>query len=303
MSDRALQALITVSIGLALLLALRVVLGAVFERYVKRRRSQAARLRRPLAHAASWCCACDHRLRLRRRALERARDLPATEQVARTLLASGAFVALILGVAFSVPREHRRGNPTSASRFGSAIATVGDVTGTAQETTLIHTILKILGPHRVRAQLTDDHVDGRQQVARRSSPLVTVRLPVAITAPLEEARGRAAANDRRAHEPRMEDPNVSVVDVGEKTAWLAVSGYALGRLPSIARRPTSASVDCRRSPLRASSPSSLRTCAAYASRPARQGRSTSVMQRDSRGQPHVPREEAIRRVDAAFMTA
>ena len=36
MSSCALQALITVSIGLALLLALRVVLGAVFERYVKR---------------------------------------------------------------------------------------------------------------------------------------------------------------------------------------------------------------------------------------------------------------------------
>ena len=67
---------------LALLLALRVVLGAVFERYVKRGARKppdyVARL-----HTRLMVLRRDHRLRLRRRALERARDLPATEQFAR----------------------------------------------------------------------------------------------------------------------------------------------------------------------------------------------------------------------------
>ena len=70
---------------------------------------------------------------------------PTTEQLARTLLASGAFIALVLGVAFSVPLGNiGAGVLLSLSqpvRIGDRI-TVGDVTGTAEEITLIHTIVR-----------------------------------------------------------------------------------------------------------------------------------------------------------------
>ena len=170
MSRRALQALITVSIGLALLLALRVVLGAVFERYVKRvaARKPPRRLRRPhtrlmvlaviiafVSIVALWSVA----------------DLPATGR-SLELLASGAFVALILGVAFSVPREHRRGNPPQPQPAGSDRRSHNGRRRDRHRPDHAHSHDREdgPGPHRVRAQLTDDHVDGRQQVARRSSP-------------------------------------------------------------------------------------------------------------------------------------
>jgi small-conductance mechanosensitive channel len=231
MSDRAWQALITVSIGLALLLALRAVLGVVFERYVKR-----VAARKPPDYVA--------RLHTRLMVLRRViiafvsvvvlwsvlEIFPATEQVARTLLASGAFVALILGVAFSVPLGNiGAGILLSLSqpvRIGDRI-TVGDVTGTAQEITLIHTIVKTdqgLTAFVPNSQMITSTVVNRSLDDPRR--LVTVRLPVAITAPLEDARGVLLRTIGELHEPRMEEPNVSVVDVGEKTAWLAVSGYA-----------------------------------------------------------------------------
>ena len=107
MSDRTRDAIVTAVIGLAALVILRLVLGVVFDHYVDR-----VAARRPPDYAA--------RLRTRLAVLRKViiafvlvivvwsvlEVFPATEQLARTLLASGAFIALVIGVAFSVPLDH-----------------------------------------------------------------------------------------------------------------------------------------------------------------------------------------------------
>jgi small-conductance mechanosensitive channel len=230
-SDRAWQAIVTAIVGLALLIVVRVVLGAVFERYVKR-----VAARKPPDHVA--------RLRTRLMVLRRVivalvfvvvlwsvlEIFPTTEQVARTLLASGAFIALVLGVAFSVPLGNiGAGILLSLSqpvRIGDRI-TVGDVTGTAQEITLIHTIVKTdqgLTAFVPNSQMITSTVVNRSLDDPRR--LVTVRLPVAITARVDEARRLLLQTVEELPDPPIEEPSVSVVDVGEKTTWLAVTGYA-----------------------------------------------------------------------------
>jgi small-conductance mechanosensitive channel len=231
MSDRTWQVLITAVVGLAVLVVLRIVLGIVFERAVKR-----AAARKSPDHAA--------RLRTRLTVLRRVilafvaavvlwsvlEIFPATEQVARTLLASSAFIALVLGVAFSVPLGNIGAGVllslSQPARIGDRI-TVGDVTGTAEEITLIHTIVRTdqgLTAFVPNSQMITSTVVNRTLDDPRR--LVAVRLPVAITAPVEEARRVLLRTIGELSEPEMEDARVSVIDVGEKTTWLAVTGYA-----------------------------------------------------------------------------
>ena len=231
MSERAWQALVTITVGVALLLVLRVVLGAVFERYVGR-----VAARKPPDHVA--------RLRTLLMVLRRVilafvfvvvlwsvlEIFPTTEQLARTLLASGAFVALVLGVAFAVPLGNiGAGILLSISqpvRIGDRI-TVGDVTGTAQEITLIHTIVKTdqgLTAFVPNSQMITSTVINRSLDDPRR--LVTVRLPVASSASVDEARAVLLRTVEELQDPPIEEASVSVVDVGEKTTWLAVAGFA-----------------------------------------------------------------------------
>jgi small-conductance mechanosensitive channel len=231
MSDRAWQVLITAVVGLAVLVVLRIVLGIVFERAVKR-----AAARKSPDHAA--------RLRTRLTVLRRVilafvlavvlwsvlEIFPATEQIARTLLASSAFVALVLGVAFSVPLGNiGAGILLSLSqpvRIGDRI-TVGDVTGTAVEITLIHTIVRTdqgLTAFVPNSQMITSTVVNRSLDDPRR--LVTVRLPVANTVPVEDARRLLLRTVDEVSEQSLENTSVTVVDVGERTAWLALSGYA-----------------------------------------------------------------------------
>lgn len=225
MSDRTWQVIVTVGVGLALLVVLRIVLGVVFDRVV----NSAAKRKSP-DHAA--------RLRTRLTVLRRVilafvfvvvlwsvlEIFPATEQIARTLLASSAFVALVLGVAFSVPLGNiGAGILLSLSqpvRIGDRI-TVGDVTGTAEEITLVHTIVKTdqgLTAFVPNSQMVTSTVVNRSLDDPRR--LVSVRLPVAITASVERAREvllRVTGD--------LEDASVAVIDVAERTTWLSVTGY------------------------------------------------------------------------------
>jgi hypothetical protein len=122
MSDRTWQVVVTVGAGLLALVVLRVVLGVVSERAVRR-----AAARKSPDHAA--------RLRTRLMVLRRVilafvfavvlwsvlEIFPATEQIARTLLASSAFLALVIGVAFTVsPSACRSGTSAPASSSASA---------------------------------------------------------------------------------------------------------------------------------------------------------------------------------------
>ncbi|HEU0304384.1 MAG TPA: mechanosensitive ion channel domain-containing protein [Gaiellaceae bacterium] len=231
MSDRTWQALITAGVGLALLLVLRIVLGAFFDRVVRR-----AAARKPPDHVA--------RLRTRLAVLRRViiafvfvvvlwsvlEIFPATEQLARTLLASSAFVALVIGVAFSVPLGNIGAgillSLSQPARIGDRI-TVGDVTGTVEEITLIHTILRTdqgLTAFVPNSQMITTAVVNRSLEDPRR--LVTVRLPIAVSASVEEARRVLLRTVAAVEEAPIEDASVAVVDVGERTAWLTVSGYA-----------------------------------------------------------------------------
>ena len=231
MSDRTWQAIVTVGVGLLVLVVLRIVLGVVFDRTVKR-----AAARKSPDYAA--------RLRTRLTVLRRVilafvlavvlwsvlEIFPATEQVARTILASSAFIALVLGVAFSVPLGNiGAGILLSLSqpvRLGDRI-TVGDVTGTAVEITLIHTIVRTdqgLTAFIPNSQMITSTVVNRSLDDPRR--LVTVRLPVANTTPVEDARRVLLRTVGEVGEQSMEDTSVTVIDVSERTTWLALSGYA-----------------------------------------------------------------------------
>jgi small-conductance mechanosensitive channel len=231
MSDRAWQALITAGVGFLLLLLLRIVLGAVFDRVVRR-----AAARKPPDNVA--------RLRTRLAVLRRVilafvlvvlvwsvlEIFPATEQLARTLLASSAFLALVIGVAFSVPLGNIGAgillSLSQPARIGDRI-TVGDVTGTVDEITLIHTILRTdqgLTAFVPNSQMITTTVVNRSLEDPRR--LVSVRLPIAVTAPVEDARRTLLRVVADVGEAEIEEASVSVVDVAERTTWLSVTGYA-----------------------------------------------------------------------------
>jgi small-conductance mechanosensitive channel len=231
MSEQWRQALITAGVGLLLLIVLRFALGALFDRYVRR-----AAARKPPDYVA--------KLRTRLVVLRRVilafvvvvvlwsvlEVFPATEHLARTLLASGAFLALLLGVAFSVPLGNiGAGVLLSISqpvRIGDRI-TVGEVTGTAEEITLIHTIVKTdqgLTAFVPNSQMITSTVVNRSLADPRR--LVSVRLPVAIKAPVERAREVLLRVVADVGEAELEDATIAVVDVAERTTWLSVTGYA-----------------------------------------------------------------------------
>lgn len=231
MSERTRDAIITAGIGLAVMIVLRFTLGIAFDRYLRH-----VAERRPPDVVA--------RLRTRLMVLRRVivalvliivlwsvlEVFPATEQFARALLASSAFIALVIGVAFSVPLGNVGAgillSLTQPVRIGDRIS-IGDVTGTAEEITLIHTVVRTDEGRTAfvpnSQMITTTVVNRSLEDPRRT---VTVRLPVAITAAVEDARLvllRMAAEVGEAH---IEGATVLVAEVGERTTWLTVGGFA-----------------------------------------------------------------------------
>jgi small-conductance mechanosensitive channel len=154
---------------------------------------------------------------------------PATEQIARTLLASGAVVALFVGVAFSVPLGNIGAgillSITQPVRIGDRI-TVGEVTGTAEEITLIHTVVRTdagLTAFVPNSQLVTSTVVNRTIEDPRR--LVSVRLPISHTASVDAARATLLQRARELEDPKLEDASVSVAEVAETVTWLSVTGY------------------------------------------------------------------------------
>lgn len=231
MSERTWQAIVTVAVGLALLVALRIVLGVVFDHYVDRvaaRRSpdSAARLGTRLTVLRKVIIAFVFVIVLWS-VLE---VFPATEQLARTLLASGAFVALVIGVAFSVPLGNIGAGIllglSQPVRIGDRIS-VGDVTGTAEEITLIYTVVRTDEGRTAfvpNSQMVTSTVVNRSLEDPRRA--VSVRLPVAITASVDHARRVLLDTVGEVGQAHLEGASVLVADVGERTTWLTVDGFA-----------------------------------------------------------------------------
>lgn len=231
MSDRAWEAIVTAGVGLLILVVVRLALGIVFDRVVDR-----AAKKRPPDYVA--------RLRTRLQVLRRVivalvfvivvwsvlEIFPTTEQLARTLLASGAVIALFVGVAFSVPLGNiGAGILLSLSqpvRIGDRI-TVGDVTGTAEEITLIHTVVSTDDGRTAfvpNSQMVTSTVINRSLDDPRR--IVSVRLPISMAASVDEARDVLLGIVGEVGAAHLEGASVAVADVGERTVWLTISGFA-----------------------------------------------------------------------------
>lgn len=153
---------------------------------------------------------------------------PVTEQVARAFLASSAVLALIAGLALSTALGNLGSGVLLAFsqpvRLGDRI-TVGEHTGVVEEITLSYTALvtdegrHVFVPNQkmVSTTLVNRSVGDPRRI-------VSVQLPVRMGVPLAEARRvtvEAASAVPDAHEVEVE-----VGEVGEKTVWLSVTGFA-----------------------------------------------------------------------------
>jgi small-conductance mechanosensitive channel len=155
---------------------------------------------------------------------------PATEQVASAFLASSAVLAVIAGLALTTPLGNLGSGAmlafTQPVRLGDRV-TVDDHTGLVDEITLSYTALttdegrRIFVPNSrmVSTTIVNRSVDDPRR-------LVTVELPVRLTASLEEAR--RVVMEAAAATPQGESLAiyVQVGSLTEKTAWLNVVAYA-----------------------------------------------------------------------------
>ena len=155
---------------------------------------------------------------------------PATQQVAGAFLASSAVLAVIAGLALTTPLGNLGSGVmlafTQPVRLGDRV-TVDDHTGIVDDITLSYTALttdegrRIFVPNSrmVSTTIVNRSVDDPRR-------LVTVELPVRLTAPLDEAR--RVVMEAAAAAPQGESLAI-YVQVGaltEKTAWLNVVAFA-----------------------------------------------------------------------------
>lgn len=153
---------------------------------------------------------------------------PVTQEVARAFLASSAVLALIAGLALTTPLGNLGSGVllafTQPARLGDRI-TVGEHTGVVSAISLVYTQLVtdedryVFVPNSmmVSTVLVNRSVGDPRRI-------ITVQVPVAVTAPLADAR--RIAQQAAADAPGAEALTVEVGDVGEKTVWLNVVGFA-----------------------------------------------------------------------------
>jgi small conductance mechanosensitive channel len=155
---------------------------------------------------------------------------PTTNALARSLLASGAVLTLFVGIALSGPLSNIGAGVllglAQPVRLGDRV-TLGDTSGTAEEITLFHTVLVTDDGRRVfvpNAQLTSSIITNRSIDDPHRA--VSVRLPVALRAPLDRARQTVldAAGGIDLWGPL--DLRVLIGDVTETTVWLTLTADA-----------------------------------------------------------------------------
>jgi small-conductance mechanosensitive channel len=155
---------------------------------------------------------------------------PATQQVASAFLASSAVLAVIAGLALTTPLGNLGSGVmlafTQPVRLGDRV-TVDDHTGIVDDITLSYTALttdegrRIFVPNSrmVSTTIVNRSVDDPRR-------LVTVELPVRLTAPLDEARRVVLQAAAAAPQGESLALYVQVGSVTETTAWLNVVAYA-----------------------------------------------------------------------------
>ena len=229
MSDRTVTAIVTAGVGIAILIVVRWLVKHGFERYLRRLET-----RRSPDEVAS--------LRTRLSVLLRVGIVflglilawqvlsiyEETDRLANAVLASGAVIALFVGLAFSTPLSNLGAGILLAFsqpvRIGDRV-TVGEVTGMAEQITLIHTVLVSDDDRRVfipNSQMVSSVVINRSVVDPRRT--VTIELPIALTVSLERAKGAVLAAARTVSGGDQLDLHVGVATVGDRTGVAEADG-------------------------------------------------------------------------------
>ena len=226
MSEHVRTAIITGGVGLAIVIVVRLLMKGAWKGYVARMES-----RRSASEIAGQ--------RTRFVILQRLVTVillaivgwavleifPATNALARSLLASGAVLAIFVGIAVSGPLTNLGAGMilglSQSVRLGDRI-TIAEVTGTVVEISLMQTILVTDEGRRVfvpNAQMASSIIVNRSIDNPRR--IVSVRLPIAVTASVEDAR-RAVLAALDGFGGAETVPEVTVEELTEKTAWLSL---------------------------------------------------------------------------------
>lgn len=228
MSDNTVRAIVTGAVWLAILILVRWLLHRAFNSWEKRhadtdpialarRRTTFSFLSRIVvtivAVIGTWSVL---------------RIYPATEEIARALLASSAVLALIAGLALNVPLGNLGSGVlvafTQPLRIGDRV-TVGEQTGFVEEINLIYTTLMTDDDRRIyipNTQLTTTPIVNR--TIRDPRRAVTASLPLRLGAPIEQARAVVLGVIKEA--PGVNEAYVTVGDVSDKVVWLTATAYA-----------------------------------------------------------------------------
>jgi small-conductance mechanosensitive channel len=154
---------------------------------------------------------------------------PATQQVAHAFLASSAVLALIAGLALTTPLGNLGSGVllafTQPVRLGDRI-TIGEFTGVVDTISLSYTSLttdegrRVFVPNQtmVSTMLVNRSVGDPRRV-------ISIRLPVALGAPLGDAR-RLALEAARAESTAGSTLRAQISEVTDKTVWVEIVGFA-----------------------------------------------------------------------------
>jgi len=228
-SEKLRNALITGAVGVAVIVVVRLVMTAAFRGYLAR-----ARDRRTPGELAGQRT----RFVILRRLVTGIllaivvwsvlQVFPATDALARSLLASTAVITIFIGIALTGPLSNAGSGVllgwSQSVRLGDRV-TIADVTGTVAEITLMQTVLVTDEGRRVfvpNSQMASSIVTNRSIDDPRR--VVSVRLPLRIECSVDDAReALLGALEGIDHGRSATEARVTVDDVTESATWLSLS--------------------------------------------------------------------------------
>lgn len=230
MSSHTIEVLVTAAVGLAAVVGARLALGIAFGAYERRlaqrdpadaarRRTTLAFLRRVIV-AVVAVIAVWNVLSL----------FPETDQIVNALLASGAVIALFVGIAFSTPLSNLGSGLLVAFaqplRLGDRV-TIGEHTGFVEQMDLLYTTLVTEEAQRVfipNTQLTTTTIVNR--TIRDPRRVVSAAFPVRLGAPVDDARQTVLQAAATVTGLTPGEARVLVGEAHDGAVWLTVTASA-----------------------------------------------------------------------------
>jgi small-conductance mechanosensitive channel len=230
MDSRAVQALVLASVWLGVVVVVRFALRRMFAHYEQRLAEKDAAVAARRRTTFSFLLRVVIALVVLIGVWSVLSVFPATQEVANAFLASSAVLAVVAGVALSTPLGNLGSGVllafTQPVRLGDRIS-VGEHTGVVGEISLSYTALvtdegrHVFVPNQtmVSTVLVNRSVGDPRR-------LVTVRLPVRLTASLADARRVAVDAASRVEGGAGLTLDVRIAETAEKTVWLDVVAHA-----------------------------------------------------------------------------